>query len=82
VALRAFFEGRYQDAEKAAARAIRHGESSVLYPIIAARAAHELGAAERRDTFMSVADRQSQGDSTMRLRVATKQKFGQETPKP
>lgn len=82
VALRAFFEGRYQDAEKAAARAIRHGESSVLFPIIAARAAHELGAAERRDAFMSVADRQSQGDSTMRLRVAAKNKFGQNQPGP
>lgn len=82
VALRAFFEGRYQDAEKAAARAIKHGESSVLYPIIAARAAHELNAIARRETYMSVADRYSQGDSTMRLLVAAKNKFEQPPEKP
>jgi len=82
VALRAFFEGRYQDAEKAATRAIRHGEISVLYPIIAARAAHELGALERRDAYMSVASRETQGDSTMRLLVAAKSRFGQHNQQP
>jgi HemY protein len=82
VALRAFFEGRYQDAEKAATRAIKHGETSVLYPIIAARAAHELGALDRRDAYMSVAGSQSQGDSTMRLLVAAKNRFGQHNQKP
>jgi len=82
VALRAFFEGRYQDAEKAATRAIKHGEISVLYPIIAARAAHELGALDRRDTYMSVASRQTQGDSTVRLLVAAKSRFGQHNQQP
>lgn len=77
VALRAFFEGRYQDAEKAAIRAIRHGESSVIYPIIAARAADELGAAERRDAYMSKAGDEFKGDATMRLLADVKSRFGQ-----
>ena len=77
VTLRAFFEGRYQDAEKAAARAIKHGESSVIYPIIAARAAHELGASERRDSYMAKAGQRFQGDSTMRLLSDARARFGQ-----
>lgn len=80
VALRAFFEGRYQDAEKAATRAIKHGETSVIYPIIAARAAHELGAADRRDAYMSSADGRFQGDATMRLLTDVKSRFGQNKP--
>lgn len=77
VTLRAFFEGRYQDAEKAAARAIRHGETSVIYPIIAARAADELGAIERRDTYLSGAENRFQGDSTMRILTAAKSRFAE-----
>ncbi len=78
VTLRAYFEGRYQDAEKAAVRAIRHGESSILYPIIAARAAHELGAPERRDAYMAQAGQKFQGDSTMRLLADARSRFGQQ----
>lgn len=78
VALRAFFEGRYAEAEKAAVRAIRHGENSVIYPIIAARAAHELGEAERRDAYLSKAGSKFQGDSTMRLLSDAKSRFGQQ----
>jgi HemY protein len=74
VTLRAFFEGRYVDAEKAANRAIKHGETSILYPIIAARAAHEQGATERRDTYLQTASLQ-QGESTMKLLSATKARF-------
>ena len=77
VTLRAFFEGRYQDAEKAAVRAIKHGESSVIYPIIAARAAHELGESGRRDEYLSKAGREFQGDATMRLLSDAKSRFGQ-----
>lgn len=80
VTLRAFFEGRYQDAEKAAVRAIKHGETSVIYPIIAARAAHELGESVRRDEYLSKAGREFQGDSTMRLLSDVRSHFGQ--PKP
>ncbi|MFA6063740.1 MAG: heme biosynthesis HemY N-terminal domain-containing protein [Gallionella sp.] len=75
VALRAFFEGRYADAEKAALRAIKHGESSVLYPIIAARAANELQAFERRDAYMSTAQSHPQGESTVRLLAAAQSRF-------
>ena len=78
VTLRAYFEGRYQDAEKAAARAIRHGETSVIYPIIAARAAHELGASDRRDAYMAQAGQKFQGESTMRLLADTRSRFGQQ----
>lgn len=77
VALRAFFEGRYAEAEKAATRAIKHGESSVLYEIIAARAAHELKAFERRNAYLSLAESHPQGESTMRMLVAAKTKFDQ-----
>lgn len=82
VTLRAFFEGRYAEAEKAAVRAIKHGEGSVIYPIIAARAAHELGAFERRDAYMSKAGRQFQGDSTMRLLSYAKSRFAHNNPPP
>lgn len=75
VALRAFFEGRYADAEKAARRAIRHGESSVLYEIIAARAAHELKAFDRRNDYLALAENHPQGESTVRMLVAARNKF-------
>lgn len=77
VALRAFFEGRYAEAEKAARRAIRHGESSVLYEIIAARAAHELKAFDRRNDYLALAESHPQGESTIRMLVAAKNKFDQ-----
>ena len=76
VALRAFFEGRYMEAEKAVIRAIKHGENSALYSIIAARAAHELGAVDRRDAYLSTVV--VQGESTQRLMRATKIKFDQQ----
>lgn len=82
VALRAFFEGRYAEAEKAAVRAIKHGESSVLYEIIAARAAHELKAFERRNAYLSLAESHTQGESTMRMLVAAKNKFDQSKLQP
>jgi len=76
VTLRAFFEGRYVEAEKAASRAIKHGETSILYPIIAARAANELDAFDRRDAYLQTASQQ-QGESTIRLLSATKARFDQ-----
>jgi HemY protein len=80
VALRAFFEGRYSEAEKAAVRAIKHGETSVLYPIIAARAAHELNALDRRDDYLTKAAPQFQGEATMRLLSDAKSRFAQSHP--
>jgi len=47
-ALQAWLEGRYVRAEKEAARAWEAGAAPGLAAIIAARAAHELGAPERR----------------------------------
>lgn len=82
VALRAFFEGRYVEAEKAALRAIKHGETSVLYPIIAARAAHELSEFKRRDAYLASAENHTQGESTMRLLSSAKSRFEQNKPQP
>ncbi|MDX8379306.1 MAG: heme biosynthesis HemY N-terminal domain-containing protein [Gallionella sp.] len=75
VALRAFFEGRYVDAEKAAKRAIKQGNESIIYSLIAARAAHELDEFERSDAYLAKAEHKFQGDATMRLLIDTKSKF-------
>jgi len=68
----AFFEGRYAEAEKAAAHAIEMGESSALPSIIAARAAHEQRQFKRRDAYLAAAEGKKVGDSTMRLLAHTK----------
>jgi HemY protein len=52
-ALRAFFSGRYARAEKAAASAMDLGEQPALAATLAARAAHELRAPERRDGYLT-----------------------------
>lgn len=65
VTVKTFFEGRYAEAEKVAVRAIKQGESSVIYPLIAARAAHELGVFDRRDGYLSLAENYTQGESRM-----------------
>lgn len=70
--IRAYFEGRYAEAEKAAARAIELGETSVLPPIIAARSAHELHEFKRRDAYLEAAQGKQVGDSTLRLLASTK----------
>lgn len=69
-ALGAFFEGRYAAAEKAAAQAMELGETSMLYSVIAARAAHELREYEKRDAYLEAAEGKTLGDSTLRL-IAT-----------
>jgi HemY protein len=51
-ALQAWLEGRYVRAEKEAARAWEAGAAPGLAAIIAARAAHELGAPERRAQWL------------------------------
>lgn len=71
-ALGAFFEGRYAEAEKAAAQAMESGERSALYAIIAARSAHELNEYEKRDAYLSSAEEKSVGDVTMRLMATSK----------
>jgi HemY protein len=66
-AMTAFFEGRYANAEQAAVRAMELGEKSVLNPIIAARAAHELHEYDKRDIYLGEAQGKSVGEMTMRL---------------
>ena len=52
LALESYFEGRYARAEQAAARSIALGEHKRLSAVIAARAAHELRAFDRRDRYL------------------------------
>ena len=51
-ALREYFAGRFGRAEKAAAAAIESGEQTQLAAVLAARAAHELRAWDRRDQYL------------------------------
>jgi len=66
-ALRAFFEGRYGRAEKAAAAVIESDEMPALGAVLAARAAHELRRYERRDEYLSRAGERAPGDVAMRV---------------
>ncbi|MBU0592156.1 MAG: hypothetical protein KKH74_00315 [Gammaproteobacteria bacterium] len=50
--MRDFAAGHYEAAEKSAANALEMGESPEINALLAARAAHELGAFERRDAFL------------------------------
>ena len=52
-ALQEYFTGRYGKAEKAAAAAIESGEHARLGAVLAARAAHELRAYDRRDAYLA-----------------------------
>jgi HemY protein len=79
--LGAYFEGRYAAAEKVATRAMERGETSALYPIIAARSAHELREYEKRDAYLSAAEGKTIGDPTMRLMAASKFMLDQRNPR-
>jgi len=52
-ALKAFFEGRFGQAEKAAARAGDSADNAGLAALIAARAAHNMRQTERRDMWLA-----------------------------
>jgi HemY protein len=52
-ALHEFFSGRFSRAEKAAKSAMELGEQPGLSAMLAARAAHELRAFERRDAYLA-----------------------------
>jgi HemY protein len=54
-ALGEYFAGRYARAEKAAAASIHAGEQPRLAAVLAARAAHELRAYDRRDGYLAQA---------------------------
>jgi HemY protein len=79
--LGAFFEGRYAAAEKTAGRGMKLGETSALYPIIAARSAHELRDFKKRDAYLSAAEGKTIGDATMRLMAASKFMLDQHNPR-
>jgi HemY protein len=66
-ALRAFFEGRFGKAEKAAASAIEMGETPVLGAVLAAHAAHELRHYAERDGYLARAEELAPGDAAMRI---------------
>jgi HemY protein len=79
-ALKAYFEGRFAAAEKAAVRAMDLGEKSGLNSIVAARAAHELREFDRRDTYLADAEGKTVGESTMRLMAKTEFLLDQKQP--
>jgi len=66
-ALREFFSGRYSRAEKAGARSIELREHAGLGAIVAARAAHELRAYDRRDDYLGRAAALASGDDSVRI---------------
>lgn len=65
--LLAFFEGRYAKAEKAAATALELEELPALTAVVAARAAHELKAHDRRDHYLLEAERLAPDFPAVRL---------------
>ena len=78
--LHAFFDGRFAVAEKAAVKAIESGETSSIYPIIAARSAHELREYKKRDAYLSVVNNEQVEDSSIRLMTASKFMLDQRDP--
>ena len=68
-AIGALFVGRFARAEKSAAEALELDESPILSAVIAARAAHELKAFDKRDEYLARAMRQESPDADL-ARVA------------
>ncbi len=66
-ALLAFFEGRYEKAEKLASKAMEMQESPAITATLAARAAHEQRAFNRRDEYLLRAERLAPDESLVRL---------------
>lgn len=66
-AVRAFLEGRYAQAEKAGAESIELREHAGIAAVIAARAAHELRAYDRRDRYLALASNFDADDEVMRV---------------
>jgi HemY protein len=66
-ALQAYFAGRYARAEKAAAESITLGDHARLCAVLAARAAHELRAYERRDAYLAQAASLASDDDAVKV---------------
>lgn len=67
--LKAYFEGRFGHAEKAAMRASESPDNAGLAALIAARAAHRMQQTERRDTWLATVE-EDQSLKTARLMTA------------
>jgi HemY protein len=61
-ALKAFFEGRFGHAEKAASRAADSPDNAGLSALIAARAAHRMNQSERRNAWLAKVE----GDASLK----------------
>lgn len=68
-ALKAYFEGRFGHAEKAAMRATESPDNAGLAALIGARAAHRMQQTERRDTWLATVE-ENQALKTARLMTA------------
>lgn len=79
-ALGAYFEGRFAAAERAALRAMEQRDHSGLAAIVAARAAHEQRAFDKRDAYLEAAEGRSPGEDTMRLLTRTRFMLDQKQP--
>jgi len=66
-AVGALFVGRFARAEKSAVEAYELGESPTLSAVLAARAAHELKAFEKRDDYLTRAGEVKSSDSDLPL---------------
>jgi HemY protein len=66
-ALREYFAGRFGRAEKAAAVALETGEQPQLAAVLAARAAHELRAWDRRDRYLERAGGTDPGEDVIHV---------------
>jgi HemY protein len=66
-ALEAYFEGRYAKAEQAASRSIELDQHRRLSLVLAARAAHELRAYDRRDAYLQQAADGAPEDDALRV---------------
>lgn len=66
-ALHAYLEGRYAQAEKAANATIESKEQAGIGAVIAARAAHELRAYDRRDRYLARSSYFGDDDQPMRV---------------
>jgi HemY protein len=67
--LKAYFEGRFGHAEKAAMRATESPDNAGLAALIAARAAHRMQQTDRRDTWLATVE-EDQSLKTARLMTA------------
>jgi HemY protein len=66
-ALEAYFEGRYAKAERAAAHSVELGQHKRLALVVAARAAHELRAYDRRDAYLQQAALDAPDEDALRV---------------